>query len=35
MNGLELLRAVVRDLDTFSDRMVFTGGLVLSLYLER
>ncbi len=35
MTGLELLRAVVRDLGTFPDRMVFTGGLVLPLYLER
>lgn len=35
MTGLELLRAVIRDLGTFHDRMVFTGGLVLALYLER
>ena len=35
MTGDELLREVVRDLREYQSRMVFTGGLVLVLYLER
>lgn len=34
MTGVEVLRGVVHDLGPFHDEMVFTGGLVLSLYFE-
>lgn len=34
MTGAELLREVLHDLGAFQDEMVFTGGLVLSLYFE-
>jgi len=35
MNATDLLRAIISDVGIFSDRMVFTGGLVLPLYLTR
>lgn len=34
MTGAEILREVLRDLGAFQGEMVFTGGLVLSLYFE-
>jgi hypothetical protein len=35
MSGTELLRAIVGDVGDFLEHMVFTGGLVLPLYLTR
>ncbi|MEB3197842.1 MAG: hypothetical protein VKP62_11625 [Candidatus Sericytochromatia bacterium] len=35
MTGLDLLRAIAGGLGAFTERMVFTGGLVLPLYLTR
>lgn len=35
MTGAEILREVVRELGGLHEAMVFTGGLVLPLYLER
>lgn len=35
MTGLELLREIVAELGGLQEDMVFTGGLVLSLYFER
>lgn len=35
MTGVELLSSIVRELGALQETMVFTGGLVLPLYLER
>ena len=35
MTGLALLRTIAEELGAFTDRLVFTGGLVLPLYLTR
>jgi hypothetical protein len=35
VTGTELLSAIVHELGEFNAHMVFTGGLVLPLYLER
>jgi hypothetical protein len=35
VTGLELLQAIAKELGTFTDRLVFTGGLVLPLYLTQ
>lgn len=34
MTGAEVLREILRDLGAFQEEMVFTGGLVLPMYLE-